>query len=263
MSTIAFFHAHPDDEASLTSGSMARAAAHGDRVVVIYATAGEFGDRPASLGEGCLAELRRREAQASAEVIGTAAVRWLGYADSGMTGWGMNTAEGAFAAADVDDAGNRLAAILDEEGVDVLVAYDWHGGYGHPDHIQVHRVAHRASHLTARPVRLLEATMNRDRFRALVDGPDGIPPELDPDAPADDGNPVGTPESELQWAVDVADYLPTKRAALACHASQEKDITMFLSIPDDAFAVMFGTEFYREPGLNQPLTEGWPFDAAA
>ena len=63
-------------------------------------------------------------------------VAWLGYRDSGMTGWEQNTHDGAFHSADLDEAAGRLAAILDEEHADILVGYDWHGGYGHPDHVR-------------------------------------------------------------------------------------------------------------------------------
>lgn len=261
MSTIMFLHAHPDDEASATSGTMARAVAEGHKVVCTYATNGDWGDVPDDLGDETLVERRRREAACSARAIGTSAVHWLGYADSGMTGWEQNNHEGAFASADVDEAAARLLAIIDAEGVDILVGYDWHGNYGHPDHIAVHRVARRAVELSPRPLRLLETTMNRDRWRRLAQAvaAAGGPVDMDPDGPADDGNPVGTPEAELQWSVDVSAHLDTKRRSLACHASQAKDIGMFLSIEPETFAVMFDREFYLEPGLDQPMTDGWPF----
>ena len=91
VSTIVFLHAHPDDEASQTSGSMARASGEGHRVVVVYATNGDHGEAPADLAEGeTVVSRRRAEAEASAQVTGTARVAWLGYADSGMTGWEQN-----------------------------------------------------------------------------------------------------------------------------------------------------------------------------
>src|SRR6478672_11988721 len=88
VSTIVFVHAHPDDESSQTSGSMARAASEGHRVVVVYATGGEHGELPAQgLPDGeTLVDWRRREADASAAVLGVQRVAWLGFADSGMSG---------------------------------------------------------------------------------------------------------------------------------------------------------------------------------
>ena len=116
MATIVFLHAHSDDEASSTAGSMTRASERGDRVVVVYATNGCHGEVPEDLREGeTVVERRRAEAEASAVVTGTARVEWLGYQDSGMTGWPSNDAEGAFCSADLDEAAGRLARILDEE----------------------------------------------------------------------------------------------------------------------------------------------------
>lgn len=267
-STIVFLHAHPDDEASQTAGAMARAVAEGHRVVTVFATNGDHGELPAAgLGEGeTLVDWRRREAMASAEVLGVQRVAWLGYRDSGMTGWAQNLHDGAFHGADVDEAAARLAAILDEEGADVLVGYDWHGGYGHPDHVKVHAVAHRAAELAARRPRLLESTMNRDLVRGFYEATlaaGEADQGFNPDGPMDDGNPLGTPASEITWQVDVSDYLPQRRAALEAHRSQATDIEFMLSMPDDFFAAFFGREHYIEPGLD-PATRpsmqlGWPF----
>src|SRR5699024_914602 len=148
---VVFFHAHPDDETSGTAGSMARAADQGHRVVLVYGTNGEHGEALADLRPAeSVVERRRSEAERSGQILGTARIAWLGYADSGMTGWDAKTAPRAFCNADVDEAAGRLARLLDEEDADVLVCYDWHGGYGHPDHIQIHRVGHRAAKLAAR-----------------------------------------------------------------------------------------------------------------
>lgn len=260
MSTIVFFHAHPDDEASGTSGSMARAAREGHRVVVVFATNGDHGEPALDLaeGEGVVAR-RRAEAEASGRVTGTSRIAWLGYADSGMTGWEQNSADGAFHGADLDEAAARLVAVLDEEDADVLVGYDWHGGYGHPDHVKVHDVAQRALELVARRPRVLEVTMNRDRMRTMFEMAKaaGMDADWDPDRPADDGNPVGTPEAEIHWAVPLGDLVATKRAALACHASQTSDVGMMLGMEPDIFALAFGTEYYLEPGRQPGMREGW------
>ena len=263
MATIVFVHAHPDDESTLTSGSMARATAEGHRVVTVIATNGEHGEAPADLRPGeTVADRRRVEAEASASALGVARLAWLGYADSGMSGWDQNRHEGALNVADLDEAAGRLAALLDEEGAEVLVGYDWHGNYGHPDHVRVHHLVRRAVELAdgSRP-RLLEATMNRDRLRAEVAQLREQQPEVnwDVDAPMDDGNPLGLPEDEITWRVDVSGQLDQRRAALEAHRSQATDIESFLTMPPDVFAAMFGHEHYVEPGLDQPMTEGWPF----
>lgn len=264
MSTIVFCHAHPDDEASQTSGAMARASAQGDRVVVVFATNGDHGEVPADLAEGeTVVAYRRREAEAAAAVLGVDRIVWLGYADSGMSGWDQNHHEDSFHGADLDEAARRLAEVLDEEDADVLVGYDWHGNYGHPDHVKVHHLAHRAAALAARRPRLLESTMNRTLISGLIAAGRELGADLsdfDPDAPMDDGNPLGTPEDEITWRVDVTDYVDHRRAALEAHRSQATDIEGFLAMPPEVFAAMFGHEHYIEPGLDQPITDGWPFD---
>ena len=253
MATIVFLHAHPDDEASQTSGTMARLAEEGHRVVTVYGTGGEHGEVPDDLGpDETLADRRRAEAEASARVLGVARVAWLGYTDSGMTGWEQNAFAGAFTSADLREAAARLATILDEEDADVVVGYDWHGGYGHPDHVKVHAVAHESARLAARPPRVLESTMNRDLIRAGMQaardaGIEGTD-DWDPDRPMDDGNPLGEPQSAIHWQVDTADYIPRKRASLAAHASQKTDIEGFLSMPEEAFAQGFRYEHYIEAG---------------
>jgi LmbE family N-acetylglucosaminyl deacetylase len=262
VSTIVYCHAHPDDEASQTSGAMARAAAEGHRVVVVFATNGEHGEVAADAVEGeSVADYRRREAEASAAVLGLARIAWLGYADSGMNGWEQNDAEGSFHRADLDEAARRLADVLDEEDADVLVGYDWHGGYGHPDHVKVHHVVHRAAALARRRPRVLESTMNRtDMTRQFAEArAAGVDIEWSPEDPMDDGNPLGTPEEEITWEVDVSAYLPQKRAALEAHRSQATDIEQFLAMPPEIFGRAFGREHYIEPGVDGPMRRAWPF----
>jgi LmbE family N-acetylglucosaminyl deacetylase len=269
VSTIVFVHAHPDDESSQTSGSMARAAADGHRVVVVFATGGEHGELPADgLPEGeTLAHWRRREAEVSAAVLGVQRIAWLGFADSGMTGWAQNSAQESLFVADLDEAAARLVAVLDDEDADVVVGYDWHGGYGHPDHVKVHQVVRRAADAARRTPRLLESTFNRDIMRAFYaqaraagEGNDS----WDPDSPQDDGNPFGTPEAEIQWQVDVSDFLAQRRASMEAHRSQATDIEAFLGMPPEVFAGLFGLEHYLEPALaadgGASMRRAWPFD---
>jgi LmbE family N-acetylglucosaminyl deacetylase len=273
VATLVTFHAHPDDEVISTGGTIARAARDGHRVVLVVATNGDHGEVPADLAPGeTLVERRRRETEASARVLGVSRVVWLGYADSGMTGWEQNAHPDSFHRADLAEAGGRLAAVLREESADVLTIYDWHGNYGHPDHIAVHRVGLAAAQLVPQ-VRVLEATMNRDAFVRMIEdaraagaatgSPDSDEDEFDPTGPADDGNPMGTPEAELTLAVDVTEHLEAKRAAMRCHASQIQDTSFFLQMPDEAFAAAFGTEWFIEHDGRPPLRRGWIFDDRA
>lgn len=127
--TLICLHAHPDDEAIATAGTIARAADAGHRVVLVFATRGELGDVPLGLltpGES-LAERRAREAESAADILGAARVEFLGFRDSGMAGETANLDDDAFWRADVDEAAGRLAVILDEERPEVLTIYDDHG----------------------------------------------------------------------------------------------------------------------------------------
>ena len=262
MATVVFVHAHPDDEASQSAGSMARAVREGHRVVLVIATNGDHGEAPVDLAEGeTVVERRRKEAAASNAAIGTHRVAWLGYADSGMSGWEQNDHEQSFFQSDTEEAAGRLAAILREEDADIVIGYDWHGGYGHPDHVKVHHVTRRAAELAGTP-RYLEGSMNRDAMRRMWEaGRDaGMEGDWDPDAPMDDGNPLGTPEAELHWACDVLDWLDVKRAALAAHASQTSDVGMMLAMPEEPFRLTFGWEHYLEPGRPDGMVTGWFLD---
>jgi LmbE family N-acetylglucosaminyl deacetylase len=261
MGTLVCFHAHPDDEAIATGGSMARAVDEGHRVVLVVATNGDHGEVPDDLGPGeSLVDRRRSETARSAEVLGIHRVAWLDYADSGMTGWDQNAHEHSFHQAPLDEAAERLAAILREESADVLTTYDWHGGYGHPDHIKVHHVGHRAAELAGTPT-VFESTMNRDAFvRMMASVPSDDQPEFDPNGPSDDGNPFGSTEDEITHQVDVTRWVARKRASIACHASQVSDSSFFLSMDDTMFAMAFGTEWFIKRGAPSGMREGWLFE---
>jgi LmbE family N-acetylglucosaminyl deacetylase len=204
----------------------------------------------------------------SAEVLGVQRVAWLGYADSGMTGWEQNSHPDSFASASVDEAAERLAALLREESADVLTIYDWHGGYGHPDHIKVHDVGQMAAKLAGTPA-VFESTMNRDAIARMIEvaraageplpgqTEDGLADEFDPNGPADDGNPFGTPEAELTHAVDVSGWVERKRASIACHRSQVTDSSFFLQMPHEQFAVAFGTEWFIKQGDPPGVHGDW------
>lgn len=248
MSTLVSFHAHPDDEAIATGGTLAKVAAEGHRVVVVFATRGEHGevdDGVLDPGEE-LWQRRVAETHAAAALLGVARVEFLGYLDSGMVDTPENKAPGSFWQADVDEAADRLAAILAEEGAQVLTIYDERGNYGHPDHIQVHRVGLRAAE-GAGVQKLYMATANRDHLRRLLTqaAEFGIDPSeaFDPDE-----FDLGVDEGRITATVDVHAFLDQKRASMAAHASQIGETSFFLSMPAPAFAAAFGTEWFIRVG---------------
>ena len=170
MSTIVFFHAHPDDEALSTAGTMALLSESGDRVILVVATRGEEGEPvPGVLKDGePLEERRTRELIKSANILGVTRVEFLNYRDSGMIDTPSNSNPDCFWQANVEEASLRLADILREENVDLLVIYDPNGGYGHPDHIQVHRVGtHWADQIGIENIRW--TTLNRDSIKKTIE----------------------------------------------------------------------------------------------
>jgi LmbE family N-acetylglucosaminyl deacetylase len=247
MATVVFFHAHPDDESIITGGTMAKLAAEGHRVVMVTATRGEHGEvEDGFLDEGEeLWQRRVAETEASARILGVARGEFLGYVDSGMMGTPENDAPGSFWGADVEEAAGKLAAILREESADVLVVYDDNGNYGHPDHIQVHRVGVRAAEL-AGVERVYEVTVDQDYFRDLFKRADELgmeppPPETEGDAGEFE---MGKPGALITTRVDVRDALDTKRRSMAAHASQIAETSFFLSMSPEAFEAVWGTEWY-------------------
>src|SRR6476661_3167681 len=147
-------HAHPDDEATGTGGVLARYASEGIRTVLVTCTDGRCGDGPGGVKPGepghdpeAVAAARATELEASCAILGVDSLEVLGYGDSGMMGWAANEAPGAFWSTPVEEGAARLAELMERYQPDVVVTYDPNGFYGHPDHIQAHRVAVRAAEI--------------------------------------------------------------------------------------------------------------------
>jgi LmbE family N-acetylglucosaminyl deacetylase len=260
VASLVVLHAHPDDESIQTGGTMAKAAADGHRVTLVVATRGEHGEIvDGVLDEGEQLGMRRiEETYRSAELLGVERVEFLGYVDSGMMGEPTNDAPASFWQADVDHAARRLALILEEEQADVLTYYDEIGGYGHPDHLQVHRVGRRAGELAGVAKRYM-ATMNRDFLMDLIRArmESGEFDLGDAEAPEIDEENFGQPASVITHRIDVSGFIEPKRASMKAHASQIAEDHFFMALPDDAFAATFGLEwFIDDTGAS---TGGEPF----
>jgi LmbE family N-acetylglucosaminyl deacetylase len=266
--TVVFFHAHPDDEAIFTGGSMRLLADAGVRVVLVVATRGEAG---AGAPGDELPARREAETRTAATLLGVEVVHFLGYTDSGL---GPDLSPGSFAAAPVDEAAARLEALLRAEHADALVTYDPHGIYGHPDHVQVERVgswAGRAAGVTTR----YESTVDREYLHfvethlveeaglALAPMP---PDELAPVPPgvnrAAGGGPmglagtfVGLPSVLIDCTVDVRATLDVKRRAMLAHASQIPADSSAMRLGPAAFAEVYGFEWYARHGPPGPLDD--------
>ena len=255
--TVVAFNAHPDDEALLSGGTLAGLAREGHRVVLVTATRGERGLSRGSYGDGeALAAARMDELEASAAALGCARVHWLGYADSGLFGEALDPC--AFARAKVDEAALTLAGILTSEHADALIVCDRNGGYGHPDHVQVHHVGGRAAAMAGTPV-VLEATVPADAFRRALKlaqrlermGLDMLAALAHP--------PLGVDRTfsrsrQITHRVSVRQTLTQKRSAMAAHSSQrgadagERVLERMVRLPNPIFALLFGHEWFIEQG---------------
>jgi len=264
--TVVAFHAHPDDEALLDAGTLTRAAQAGHRVVLVFATRGGAGD----VGDGvlnadeALAERRSAEAQASAAVIGAARVVFLDYHDSGHApdANGM-WPDGTFCAASIEAAADGLVAILSEEEAVLLIADDRNGGYGHPDHIQVHRVASAAAERTATP--LLLATIDREFLSGGIELAKGMGFNVPEGFVPNDLSSWYTSTADITHTVDVSAVLGERRASMAVHATQTtgaldtvRTLSIFLGLPDDIFAIAFSTEWFVLAETSTSLPDPLP-----
>ena len=151
-------------------------------------------------------------------MTGTERIVWLGYHDSGMHGWEQNSHDGSFHGADLDEAAGRLVEVLDEEDADVLVAYDWHGGYGHPDHVRAHEVTVEAARRTSSVQKVYATVVGRSTLEtelALLASAPGLPFRL-----PEPGELPCVPDEQVTTRIDVSQHLPAKVAALRAHVTQ-------------------------------------------
>jgi LmbE family N-acetylglucosaminyl deacetylase len=234
--TVVFLHAHPDDESVFSAITMRRLADRGHRVVLATATAGEVGQPRIALSDGeTLAHRRLTELEAACDILGVERLVLLGHRDSGMHGTQDNLHPEAFCNVPIASAARRLADLLEEEGADTLVHYDSDGGYGHPDHVMVHRVGAAAAALTG--LTAYESTIDREHLHFVETHliSDGDPPRTRPG--------LGRMTVEITLALQGDDHeISSKRLALLAHASQIEPVDL---VPDETlFAESYGYEWY-------------------
>ncbi len=246
-----FFHAHPDDEAIFSGGTIARLAAARHRVVVVMATSGDLGLNALD-DSSSLAEIRERELSDACRILGVEEMVLMRYVDSGLDDAAFPP--GSFATADVDDAARQLAAVLRAENATTLVVYDEGGIYGHPDHVQVHRVGTAAARL-AGIATVYEMTVDREYLHFvdthLIDHAREALPHIEH---------IGLPTVFITTMLDVRGYLTEKRAAIAAHASQVHDTSSVMQLRPESFSSVYGYEWYLRngpPGIIDTLIDTW------
>ena len=231
-STLLCLHAHPDDEAMLTGQLLAKADGLGLRTIVVYGTRGEAGEARDELGTDTLGDRRAREAIAACGQLGVDRVEFLGYVDSGMADTATNADPAAFSNADADAVAERVADLVAEETLGAVVGYDANGTYGHPDHLQVHAVAHALARRLGVPW-LLDATYNREYLAGLPES-DG---RLDPT--------FASGEAQLTHFVQGEEWFRAKMEAVKQHNSQApRNRSDRPRRGIDGWRTRFGTEWF-------------------
>jgi mycothiol S-conjugate amidase len=250
-------HAHPDDEASKGSGTVAKYAAKGVRTVLVCCTGGEAGevlnkamDTPEI--QANLPAIRAEELKASAAALGYAAVYLLGFHDSGMPETEWNLRPDSFHNAPMDEAVGKLVAIVRAERPQVIVTYaDGRAGYAHPDHLRVHDISGPAFNAAGDPSQYPElgepwqplklyyigGAMSAKRMQALT----GLYEAMGEENPFAQWQARrrerGLPEMRADTVtaqIDVGDFLAVRRAALLAHRTQIDPEGTWMRIPDDA-----------------------------
>jgi N-acetyl-1-D-myo-inositol-2-amino-2-deoxy-alpha-D-glucopyranoside deacetylase len=244
--SVLLVHAHPDDESIGTGATMAKYAAEGARVTLVTCTLGESGEiippelrhfLPDELGQYRIGEL-----EAACDALGVTDHRFLGgaghYRDSGMMGVEENEDPRCFWQASLDEAASLLAAIIDEVAPSVIVTYDANGFYGHPDHIQAHRVAWRARELAAPSSRFYATALPRSAAAEAVKLPadSWFEPLLESESTV--------PDDQVTTTIDASPYLAAKIAAMSAHATQITVDGEFYALSNNLGQRALGTEYY-------------------
>ena len=281
-------HAHPDDEVIGNGATAAKYVAEGRQVTIVTCTAGEMGEilvpelaHLAADREDALGEHRRTELADAMAALGVTDHRWLGgfgrFRDSGMK-WheaghavaADETDERAFANADLTVAADELVQVIRDVRPQVMATYDQFGGYGHPDHIQAHRVATYAAHLAGVPSyrpelgepwtiskiywNAMSESRMREGLRKLREaGDDTFFEGMDPDGPMPH---FVTADELLTCAVDATDFVGQKMAAMKAYPTQIQLDGPFFALSNNVGDTAWGVEFYRlAQGTRGPVGE--------
>lgn len=265
--SLLLVHAHPDDESIGTGATMAKYAAEGARVTLVTCTLGEMGEiippdlrhlLPDELGQHRIGELDR-----ACEALGVTDHRFLGgegrYRDSGMMGLPDNDDPRCFWQADVSEAADQLAKIIEEVAADVIVTYDANGFYGHPDHIQAHRVAWRAHQMTGGKARFYASVMPRSVLESAV----VLPSDSWFVRASDLSDSV--PDEEVTTEIDASGYLAAKLDAMRAHETQITIDGEYFALSNEIGQRVLAREYFTlidaPDGKNRHRGPGDPYES--
>jgi LmbE family N-acetylglucosaminyl deacetylase len=250
--TMMAVHAHPDDEASSTGGVLATYAAQGIRTVVVTCTNGEFGDAQGGVKPGQdghdereVARQRLAELRESCAILGVTNLELLGYHDSGMPEWDYKDRPDAFCNIPQAKVAQRITGLIERYRPQVLITYDDHGPYQHPDHLHASLCAQAAFADSGIPAKLYLSALRGSDFRKVWDALRELGEEV-PDFRSMDPEALRRgEESELRitTTVDIRPVLGRKRDALFAHGSQISE-SWFSKLPPEVAEVTFGRESF-------------------
>ena len=263
--SLLLVHAHPDDETINNGATMAKYVSEGVRVTLVTCTRGEEGEvlvpllsDLASTKSDQLGKHREGELANAMAALGVTDFRFLGapdrlWRDSGMMGTEPNNRSDVFWQAGLDDAAAHLVEIIREIRPQVLVTYDEFGGYGHPDHIQAHRVAMRAAELannpefgTGQPWEISKIYWNTMPRSVIQEGIDKMK-EIGSDffgAESADDLPFAKPDELVTTLIDGTEFIDAKMAAMAAHPTQIELDGPFFALSNNLGNQVWGHEYY-------------------
>jgi N-acetyl-1-D-myo-inositol-2-amino-2-deoxy-alpha-D-glucopyranoside deacetylase len=253
---VLLVHAHPDDETINNGATMAMYAALGASVTLVTCTRGEEGEvlipelsHLAANATDSLGQHRVTELALAMKELGVADHRFLGegltlFRDSGMMGTEPNNRPDVFWQADLEEASDLLVRIIDEVKPHVLITYDEFGGYGHPDHIQAHRVAMRAAEKSAWDIpKIYWNVMPISVIQEGIDAMKGIDSDFWGAEKAED-LPFAKDDSFVHALVDGNAYVEKKMNAMKAHATQIAVDGPFFALSDNVGLQVWGNEYY-------------------
>lgn len=265
-SLLAIF-AHPDDEAFGTGGALARYAAEGVQVFLVCATRGEVGEiaDPSLATRETLGEVREGELRCAAETMGIHELVFLGYRDSGMVGMTENQDPRAFINAPAEQVIRQLVAIIRRLRPEVIATFEPNGGYGHPDHIAIHRHTVAAFHAAAAAAyepdlgpawqaeRLFYTAIPRSFFQSMQRHMQAL--QIDA-SDLERFSELGWPDENVHVVLDVSSTVEAKWEALNCHRTQFGPGNLFRRLPETLVKELMSQEHFAlawpepPPGLR-------------
>ena len=266
---ILLVHAHPDDETINNGATMALYADRGAQVTLVTCTRGEEGEilvpglsHLASTEQDLLGLHRETELAAAMKALGITDYRFLGspttkFRDSGMMGTDPNNRPDVFWQADLDAAATILVDVIEEVKPHILITYDEIGGYGHPDHIQAHRVAMRASELSTWQIQKIY--WNTIPKSVIAQGMEKMK-EIGSDffgAESIDDVPFAKDDEFVTTLINGSDYVESKMAAMKAHETQIALDGPFFALSNNLGMQIWGDEYYT---LVKGIKSA-PFDA--